>query len=74
MSVEQYVRSLGAMSKTAEMVNLWTKAMHGLESSQVSIAWCLDFLRRNGGLMSVRGDDKAGGCYQRLNDGESYQL
>lgn len=51
MSLDQYVRSLGGGEKTLNMVNLWVKAMHGLESKEESAAFFIDYCRRNGGLL-----------------------
>lgn len=69
MSLDQYVRELGALPKTLKMVNLWVRVMHGLESTEESAAWFIDYCRKNGGLMSIRSDDKTGGQYQRFQDG-----
>lgn len=52
------------------MVNLWVKVMHGLESSQESAAFYIDYCRRNGGLFSIRADDHTGGNHQRLSGGK----
>lgn len=69
MSLDQYVRELGALPKTLKMINLWARVMHGLESTEESAAWFIDYCRRNGGLLSIRSDDKTGGQYQRFQDG-----
>ncbi|KAK2758400.1 flavin-containing amine [Colletotrichum kahawae] len=69
VSLAQYVRSLGALPKTIAMINLWAKVMHGVESTEESAAWFIDYCRRNRGLFSIRADDKTGGNYQRLHKG-----
>ncbi|KAK6225232.1 flavin-containing amine oxidase [Colletotrichum tabaci] len=69
LSLDQYVRKLGALPKTAAMVNLWARVMHGVESSQESAAFFVDYCRRNGGLFSIRADDHTGGNYQRFHGG-----
>lgn len=70
VSLDQYVRALGASGKTVQMINLWVKVMHGLESTQESAAFFIDYCRRNGGLFSIRADDQTGGNYLRLQEGK----
>lgn len=69
VSLDQYVRNLGAAPKTIEMVNLWARVMHGLESTEESAAWFIDYCRRNQGLFAIRADDSTGGQHLRLQDG-----
>lgn len=70
ISLDRYVRNLNARSKTLEMVNVWVRVMHGLESTEESAAWFFDYCRRNLGLLSIRADDRTGGNHQRLCQGE----
>ncbi|KXL47315.1 hypothetical protein M433DRAFT_77061 [Acidomyces richmondensis BFW] len=69
ISLDRYVRNLNARSKTLEMVNVWVRVMHGLESTEESAAWFFDYCRRNLGLLSIRADDRTGGNHQRLCQG-----
>ncbi|KAE8378160.1 hypothetical protein BDV26DRAFT_304571 [Aspergillus bertholletiae] len=69
VSLDQYVRNLGALPKVANMVNLWARVMHGLESTEESAAWFIDYCRRNKGLLAIRADDSTGGQYMRFKDG-----
>ncbi|KAH7018935.1 amine oxidase [Ilyonectria destructans] len=69
VSLDQYVRNLGAGPKTVKMINMWVKVMHGLESTEESAAFFIDYCRRNGGLFSIRADDHTGGNYLRFHDG-----
>ncbi|KAF9893550.1 hypothetical protein FE257_010862 [Aspergillus nanangensis] len=69
VTIDQYVRNLGALPKTIQMVNVWTKAMHGVESTQESAAYFIDYCRRNTGLLAVRADDQTGGNYLRFVQG-----
>ncbi|KAF5639078.1 flavin-containing protein [Fusarium sp. NRRL 52700] len=69
ISLEQYVRNLGATEKTVQMAHVWTRAMHGKEASEESAAYFIDYCRSNHGLLAVRADDKTGGNYQRLVNG-----
>ncbi|KAL4899312.1 hypothetical protein BDW74DRAFT_183845 [Aspergillus multicolor] len=67
--LSQYVRDLGATKTTAQMVNLWARAMHGVELSEESAAYFIDYCRSNHGLLAVRADDQIGGNYLRLQNG-----
>ncbi|RYP74887.1 hypothetical protein DL769_003923 [Monosporascus sp. CRB-8-3] len=69
VSLDQYVRNLGAGPKTVQMVNLWVRVMHGLESTEESAAWFIDYCRRNRGLLAIRADDHTGGNYMRITTG-----
>ncbi|KNG89605.1 flavin-containing amine oxidase [Aspergillus nomiae NRRL 13137] len=69
VTIEQYLLKLGAGPKTLAMVNVWAKAMHGLEIDQYSAAWFIDYCRTNCGLLSVRADDHTGGNYMRFEKG-----
>lgn len=69
VSLEQYVRNLGATEKTIQMAHIWTRAMHGKEASQESAAYFIDYCRTNHGLLAIRADDDTGGNYQRLVNG-----
>ena len=72
LSLDQYVCDLGAGAKTRQMVNLWARVMHGLESTQESAAWFIDYCRRNRGLLAIRADDHTGGNHMRLTTGMSH--
>ncbi|KAH7128168.1 amine oxidase [Dendryphion nanum] len=69
VTLDQYVRNLGANQKTASMVNLWSQVMHGVESNEQSSAFFIDYCRRNHGLLAIRADDKTGGQYMRYQTG-----
>ncbi|KAH6658851.1 putative flavin-containing amine oxidase [Plectosphaerella plurivora] len=69
VSLDQYVRDLGASPKTVAMINLWTRVMHGLESTEESAAFFIDYCRTNHGLLAIRADDETGGNYMRLTSG-----
>lgn len=69
-SLDEYVRSLGGLPKTRQMVNLWSRVMHGVESTEQSAAWFVDYCRRNHGLLAIRADDASGGNYQRTHEGK----
>ncbi|KAI9373626.1 hypothetical protein BJX61DRAFT_552118 [Aspergillus egyptiacus] len=69
VTLDQYVRNLGALPKTAQMVNTWARVMHGLESTEYSAAWFIDYCRRNKGLLAIRADDASGGQHLRFQGG-----
>ncbi|KAF2754444.1 amine oxidase [Pseudovirgaria hyperparasitica] len=71
VTLDQYVRDLGARPKTRSMVNLWSQVMHGVESSEQSAAFFIDYCRRNHGLLAIRADDRTGGQYLRYHQGTS---
>ena len=70
LTLDQYIRKLGAKPKTVAMVNLWARVMHGVESSQESAAWFIDYCRTNHGLLAIRADDHTGGNHMRIVQGE----
>lgn len=69
VSLDEYVRNLGACRETRDMVNLWVRVMHGLESTDESAAWFIDYCRSNRGLLAIRADDHTGGNYMRIPAG-----
>ncbi|SPO07040.1 related to amine oxidase [Cephalotrichum gorgonifer] len=71
VSLDQYVRNLGAGPETVAMVNLWVRVMHGLESTEESAAWFIDYCRSNRGLLAIRADDHTGGNYMRITTGRA---
>lgn len=60
---------MGALPRIIQMVNLWSRVMHGLESTEQSAAWFIDYCRRNKGFLAIRADDSTGGQYLRFQDG-----
>lgn len=69
VTVDEYVRNLGALPSTITMANLWTQVMHGVESTEESAAFFVDYCRRVGGFPVIRGDDETGGNYLRIVEG-----
>ena len=69
VTLDQYVRELGALPKIAKMVNMWSEVMHGLESTEESAAWFIDYCRRNKGFLAFRSDDHTGGQHMRFKTG-----
>ncbi|KAJ5739729.1 hypothetical protein N7533_012513 [Penicillium manginii] len=69
LTLDAYVRQLGALPKVIKMVNIWSRVMHGLESTEQSAAWFIDYCRRNKSFLAIRADDSTGGQYLRFQDG-----
>ena len=67
--MDEYVRNLDALPYTIKMVNLWTQVMHGLESTEESAAFFIDYCRKVGGFPVIRADDETGGNYLRIVEG-----
>jgi monoamine oxidase len=70
VTLAQYVHDLGALPKVAKMVNLWAQVMHGLESTEESAGWFIDYCRRNKGFLAIRADDSSGGQHMRFKSGK----
>ena len=71
VTVDEYVRNLDALPSTISMANLWTQVMHGLESTEESAAFFIDYCRRVGGFPVIRADDETGGNYLRIVEGKT---
>ncbi|KAK5064835.1 hypothetical protein LTR84_000669 [Exophiala bonariae] len=68
-TVDEYVRNLDALPSTLLMANLWTQVMHGVESTEESAAFFMDYCRHVGGFPVIRADDETGGNYLRIIEG-----
>ncbi|KAB8275405.1 amine oxidase [Aspergillus minisclerotigenes] len=51
------------------MVNLWVRAMHGVESTEESAVHFINYCRRNHGLLAARVDDHTSGNHLCLQGG-----
>ena len=71
MSFEQYVWEQGASLRARTTAGIWTHAMLGVEPSEVSALYFLEYCRCGGGLMTMRSDCKDGGQYLRFHGGTS---
>lgn len=70
LTLDEYVRNLDALPSTIAMANLWTQVMHGVESTEESAAFFIDYCRRVGGFPVIRADDETGGNYLRIVQGK----
>ena len=73
VTVDEYVRDLDALPSTLDMANLWTQVMHGVESTEESAAFFIDYCRRVGGFPVIRADDETGGNYLRIVEGKTLE-
>jgi monoamine oxidase len=71
MTLEEWCKSEIQSETASATVNLWTRAMLGLEASEVSALYFLDYCKSGGGLLQMRSDFKHGGQYLRFIKGES---
>ncbi|KAK3061422.1 hypothetical protein LTS18_006302 [Coniosporium uncinatum] len=69
MTMAEFVKSEGGGVTALCTVSVWTRAMLGLEPSEVSALYFLDYCKSGGGLMQMRSDGKNGGQYLRIVEG-----
>lgn len=69
-SLQEWAESQGGGKTAVASVAVWTRAMLGLEPSEVSALFFLDYCKSGGGLMKMRSDHKNGGQYMRVVQGE----
>lgn len=74
MSMADFVKSEGGGNFAMATINVWCKAMLGLEAREVGCLFFLDYCKSGGGIMLMRSDKKDGGQYLRLVEGESDSL
>ena len=68
-TLEEWVRKEGACETAIASVQVWTRAMLGVEPSEISALYFMDYCKSGGGLMQMRSDKKNGGQYLRLTQG-----
>ena len=69
MTVEEFVRSVNYSDHAMNMVKISTRALLGVEPSELSALYLLDYCKSAGGLLLMRSDGKHGGQYLRLVKG-----
>lgn len=70
MSMEDFARHYGGKETALRTVTVWTKAMLGLEPREVSALYFLAYCKAGGGIMQMRSDERNGGQFLRLTEGE----
>lgn len=74
LTLEEWCKGEIQSETAVASVNLWTRAMLGLEASEVSALYFLDYCKSGGGLLQMRSDFKHGGQYLRFIKGKSSSM
>ncbi|KAM0545840.1 hypothetical protein ACHAPJ_011167 [Fusarium lateritium] len=69
VTFEAFLRSKGAGKEALGTATIWTRAMLGLEPSDISALYFLNYCKSGGGLLQMRSDRKDGGQYLRIRTG-----
>ncbi|EXJ86510.1 hypothetical protein A1O3_03461 [Capronia epimyces CBS 606.96] len=71
MSFETYLRNAKVTEKAFATAQVWTHAMLGMDPSEISALYFIEYCAAGGGLMTMRSDQKDGGQYLRIRQGMS---
>lgn len=74
MTLEDWCKAETKSETALASVTLWTRAMLGLEPSEMSALYFLNYCKSGGGLLLMRSDFKHGGQYLRFIKGEQTKL
>ncbi|KAI9738142.1 MAG: hypothetical protein M1818_005571 [Claussenomyces sp. TS43310] len=69
LTLQDFMLEQDAGSTALSTVAIWTRAMLGVEPSELSALYFLDYCKSGGGLMQMRSDRKNGGQYLRCTTG-----
>ncbi|KAL4895342.1 hypothetical protein BDV59DRAFT_191832 [Aspergillus ambiguus] len=69
LTFEAYLLSRGADKTAMGTATVWTRAILGLEPSEISALYFLNYCKSGGGLLQMRSDRKHGGQYLRIRGG-----
>lgn len=69
ITFEQWVRSQDCCEDAVNALTIGTRAMLGVEPSEMSALYFLDYCKAGGGYMQMRSDCKDGGQYLRIKEG-----
>ncbi|EXJ91270.1 hypothetical protein A1O1_04380 [Capronia coronata CBS 617.96] len=69
MTLEEWCKANSTSSSALASVTLWTRALLGLEPSELSALFFLDYCKSGGGLLQLRSDFKHGGQHLRFVKG-----
>jgi monoamine oxidase len=70
LTLEEFVLKRNLDKNVMSIVSLWTRAMLGMEPSEMSALYFLDYCKSGGGLKQMRSDRKHGGQYLRCKTGK----
>ncbi|KAI7969955.1 hypothetical protein EIK77_000351 [Talaromyces pinophilus] len=68
-SMDDLAISMGASDIVRGLVNIWTAAMLGVDSTDVSLVYFLHYCKAGGGFIQMRSDDVGGGQHLRFRGG-----
>ncbi|KAF3071389.1 putative flavin-containing monoamine oxidase A [Trichoderma lentiforme] len=69
MNMDDFAVSMGASDIVRRLINIWTAAMLGVESNQVSAVFFMHYCQAGGGLIQMRSDGRGGGQSMRFRHG-----
>ncbi|CAK7202873.1 hypothetical protein SEUCBS139899_005600 [Sporothrix eucalyptigena] len=69
LTFEEWIRSVGGGVTALASATVWTRAMLGMEPSEMSALFFLNYCKSGGGLLQMRSDRKDGGQYLRFERG-----
>ncbi|KIV85508.1 hypothetical protein PV11_01198 [Exophiala sideris] len=69
ISFEQFLEEQNLTPKARATAGVWTHAMLGVDPSEVSALYFIEYCAAGGGLMTMRSDCKDGGQYLRIREG-----
>ncbi|KIW71292.1 hypothetical protein PV04_03475 [Phialophora macrospora] len=71
ISFETFLHRSKLTDKALASAQVWTHAMLGVDPSEVSALYFIEYCAAGGGLMTMRSDAKGGGQYLRIREGTS---
>lgn len=69
ISFEEFLHEEKLTPKARATGKVWTHAMLGVDPSEVSALYFIEYCAAGGGLMTMRSDGKGGGQYLRIREG-----
>lgn len=73
-TLEEWIKQQGAGETAMASVTIWTRAMLGVEPSDLSALFFLNYCKSGGGLMQMRSDKANGGQYVRFTKGTDLEI
>lgn len=72
VTLEEWTKSHSHSETAVATVKLWTRALLGLEPSEISALFFMNYCKSGGGLLQMRADFKHGGQYLRFIRGTNW--
>lgn len=70
LTLAEFVKKHHAGPKAVKTINVWARVMLGVEASEVSARFFIEYTAAGGGLLQMRSDQKHGGQYLRFRHGK----